>query len=608
MQPERASAWVPASVIAAVVAIVTALASHFLLEAGLRSSMPSLRDGTRTGTAAVGQAVAAQFGRALELGIPLDRLPGIEAYLQEISASSPQVEGLALLDASGNRIAATGEDVEGAAFPIAAGGAQATLIVAAESPLIDRAIERVRIALAMASLLAGIVAGGIVASFITFHRDPLQRRFADDMRHVAAGDFTLSAPVETRGPLSDATRTLVRGIEKVKAARRNLVEAVATIRAIDFDGSLGRRVDAILQPVEGRYVFADEADDQEASAAARGGGVAWRLVLFLALYAAAFPYVANFAIDRESEVVAIAWAPILPLLAELAAAIVGALAGGMRFARGGASLGLGCLVLGISLAATYWCRTYELFVVLRALAGFSAGLVAAGFLIHRRLGVQPRDLAVLLIFAALLAAPLLAGLYAEAIGRRSGFLVLGIAVLVATPFVALGAGWAIRRPAFAAGSANRGDFMVALAVLPASAAILATIPAAIGVNDYLAGTGAVATIAVAALLAPRVSPLVYGFAFLAAAAIAAYPSSQPLLSLFASCIFLGFAAGGVLTSSIAEANRPWTAMGIGAGLGLVLSGATAQFGIPFAVVVASAAVILIASALLGQRPAIAEPA
>src|SRR5690606_37600792 len=121
------------------------LASHFLLEAGLRRSAPSLQDATRTGAAAVGQAVAAQFGRALELGIPLDKLPGIAAYLQEISASSPQVEGLALLDADGNRIATTDEDVEGTAFPIAAGGAEATLIVAAESPLIDQAIERVRV-------------------------------------------------------------------------------------------------------------------------------------------------------------------------------------------------------------------------------------------------------------------------------------------------------------------------------------------------------------------------------------------------------------------------------------------------------------------------------
>src|SRR5690606_27133928 len=155
---------------------------------------------------------------------------------------------------------------------------------------------------------------------------------------------------------------------------------------------------------------------------------------------------------------------------------------------------------------------------------------------------------------------------------------------------------------------NRGDFMLALTVLPASSAVLAMIPATIGVSDYLASAGAVATIALAALLAPRVPPWVCGLAFFAAAAITAYPSWQPLLFQIAGCICLGRAAGGVPKSVIAGANRPWTAIGIGTGLGLVLSGTTAQFGIPFAAIVAGVAVILIASDLLGQRPAIAEPA
>src|SRR5439155_10534339 len=43
--------------------------------------------------------------------------------------------------------------------------------------------------------------------------------------------------------------------------------------------------------------------------------VIWRLAVILGLYAAAFPLVANFAIDREPSEIVRAWWPVLPLLA-----------------------------------------------------------------------------------------------------------------------------------------------------------------------------------------------------------------------------------------------------------------------------------------------------
>ena len=49
--------------------------------------------------------------------------------------------------------------------------------------------------------------------------------------------------------------------------------------------------------------------------------------MVLGLYAAVFPLVANFAIDREPSDLARTWWPVLPLIAELAAIVLGAVFG-----------------------------------------------------------------------------------------------------------------------------------------------------------------------------------------------------------------------------------------------------------------------------------------
>jgi hypothetical protein len=609
MQLERARAWVPAAIIAAVVAVAVGLSAVLLLDAGLRRSAPTLEQATRTGAAAVGMAVAGQFSHALQLGIPLDKLPGIEPYLHRIADDSPQVLGLEIIDSAGKTVATTGGTVTGERFPISGGGVSATLVVEGESPLIEQAVSQVRIALAITALLAGAVAGGIVAFFVAFNLYPAQARLLGDMERVSAGDFSAHPYSEDRGPLFSASRALARNIARVKAARRNLVEAVATIRAIDFDGSLGRRVDAILLPIDRRYTFADAGDDAPAETFSNGSGAAWRVALLLAIYAAAFPYVANFAIDRESEVVALPWVPVMPLLAELAAALAGAMLGTGRAGRSGALLALGGIALAVALGATYWCRTYDVFVMLRALAGLSGGFMAAALLAHRRIDLEPRSLATLLIFSALFAAPLASGLYAEAIGRRSGFLLLGIAALLAAPFLAYGetisAGKAVtpKDPTI-----GLPDLLLGLAVLPAAAMVLVGLPAGIGFDNYLVGTAAAAILAIAALAAPALPPLACGAALLVGAAALYDPLSGMTLSTTVACAALGFAAGGAIRSFCGAAARPWLALGCTAFAGLGLAGATGQTGFPFAAVVAALALAVMAGHFLGRRPAAPVPA
>ncbi|MFI0846319.1 hypothetical protein [Mesorhizobium sp. IMUNJ 23232] len=608
MQPERASAWVPAAIVGAVVVIAVGLAAWLFLDAGLRHATPPLEQASRTGAAAVGQAVAGQFSHALNLGIPFDKLPGVDPYLKRIADNSPQVDGLAIIDSAGKTLFTTGGDIAGESFPISGNGVQATLMVEMESPLIDQAVLQVRVALAIAALLAGAVTGGLVACFVAFHLRPAQGRLLDDMERVAKGDFSAHFVGEDRGPLFSASRALSRNIERVKAARRGMVEAVATIRAIDFDGSLGRRVDAILKPIDSRYAFADAGEDRDGFAEVASRSGVWRVALMLGLYAAAFPYVANFAIDRESDVVPLPWLPVLPLLAELAAVFAGTMLGRTRAGSSGALLALAGFLLAAALGATYWCRTYDVFVMLRACAGLAGGFIAAALLLHRHIDLPPRSLATPLIFSALFAAPLASGLYAEAIGRRSGFLVLGIAMLVATPFLAAGSGEAGKPLGPSRTSPAPADLLLGLATIPAAAMVLVGLPAGIGFDNYLVGTGAAAVLAIAALAAPALSPLACGTALLLAAVALFDPLSNMVVSTVIACAALGFAAGGAIRAFCGAASRPWLALGFAAAAGLVIAGTTAQSGVPFAAVIVALALAVAAGHFLGRRPAETAPA
>jgi MFS family permease len=548
---------------------------------------------------AVGQAVAAKFANAIALGIPLDEMPGVDAYLQRIVASSPQVDGLALLDGAGQTIASTRQHVTGTRFPVG-DGTVAALVVAPESPLLDAAVRQIRIALALAAVFAGGLAGGMVAFHTRLRQEPARQRLLDDLDRVEAGDFDVAPMVEERGPLADVARALSACLARVHTARRGLLEAVATIRAIDFDGSLGRQVDAILRPLEDRYRFARSDETAEAPSTSSDG--AWRAALVAGLYFAAFPYVANFAVDREPAWPVDAWIPVVPLLVELAAAVAGAALAATRAGRSGIALAAACLVLAAGVGGTYWCREYEPFVALRAATGLAGGFAVAALLLHRPCGLTRKDLVTLMIFAALFAGPLASGIYAEAIGRRSGFLLLGMAILAASPFVV--AGGAASRHRVPAGRFGGFDLQLALATLPAAAMTLMVLPGGIGYDDYMFTGAAVAVMGVVALAAPPMGPLGCGLALVAGALAIAFPVGQPVLSTFLACATLGFAAGAGAKAAAPLAGRPWASLAAGAAVALLATGLADSLGTGFAAVPVLAAVALAAVALLVRSAAL----
>lgn len=590
--------WFTALLLAAVMTIVTAAASHLLLQAGLRHSQPTLEDNSRTGAAAVGMAVAGQFARAFELGIPLDRLVGAESYLKRIVESSPSVSGLALIDAQGRTIAATNDDVRGQSFAVGGGDIEATIVVADASPLFEQSMRRLSAALAVASILAGAVAGVLTAGYLTLSQQSSRRQLVEMLERAERGDFAHPASFDRRGPFAAAANAFSGLVARVEAARQRLAEAVATIRAIDFDGSLGKGADAVLEPLDRRYTLPDPERHEriELEAPDQAGGVA-RVALVLGLYAASMPILANFAADRGSLVVGPQWVPVLPFLMELALAAAGAAFGVARASRS-SLLRLGSLVvLGAATAATFWCRDFEQFVLLRALAGLSAGVAIAGLSAGLPRTAPPRTQALLLVFASLVVAPALAGLIGEAIGRRATFLVVGCLVLLATPLLV---GPHQARPASdRVGLFGRTDPGTWIAALPVAALLLIHIPTGVGYDNYFVGGLATAAAGLGLLLgigAPGVAGV--PAAALAAAALA-YGAAEQDATIALAAAALGIALGGALAGPGASAGKLRGLMA-GCGCGLLLAG---LFGPSTLALAAAAAVAAVALALLlpGRR-------
>ncbi|MDF2233942.1 hypothetical protein P2H44_15380 [Albimonas sp. CAU 1670] len=714
----RGRVWGPALVVALAVALAVGLAGRLMLGAGLAYSVPALADSTRAGAVAVGQAVAGQFARALDLGIPLARLPDVAPYLERIARDAPQVQALALLDADGRPLAATAERVEGERIAISGAAGEATLVVAAASPLLDEAMARLRAALTLTALLAGAAAGAVTAGFLGLAQAPARRRLRRAVERAAEGDFAQAPPPGARGRFAEAAEALGAQVERVQAARLRLMEAAATIRAIDFDGSLGRRIEPVLAAVAARWTLPateeeeldprralaspgaavpgsaapavsspaepslpspepaqpqsaqprpapmpsallaatpaaaasvvsaslaePHADDPAASrppvreAAAPGPAAlgprpsetappafdpaadagACRLALTLAIWTGAAPLVANFALDRGSEWASPAWQPAVPLLIELAALLLGALAG--RGAAGRVALlrALALALTGACLAATYWCRSWELFAALRLGAGLGAGFAGAALAKAFAPAASPRAVRALLIFAALVAGPLLGGLLGEAVGRRAAFLALGLAALLATPALAAGAPSARLAPARHAPEPPATRALAAMAAAAAAAAALVALPLGAGYDDYLSGGGLAAAIGLAALLAPRL-PTAAGAVALGLAGLAQLVAAPPAMlaadlpaalaspaASLAALLLASLAMGAALGAAApARGGRGGlAALALGAAAGLAAAGLARALAAPMgAPTLVFAALALLAALLLRRR-------
>jgi MFS family permease len=418
-----------AVVVGLVVGIAIALASAatlFLIE---RTHHADLALTTERVTRSIGSAVADTVGRAVGFGIPLRDLYGVEDYLEGIIRRNPEVAAIAITDDSGQTLFSVPQEASGGApvsVQIPVGTAAVGLIVVTPSQrILDVVARTLAVTVLSASLFGALLAGILARAFAAERIDLRQGRLVASLRSLARGGFGDYSPVGTDSPLHPLGAAFARRLAPVRREARQALALADEIRAVDFDASLGPRVDEALAPIEGKVRF-----DATHPPGRRRTWKGWWAVPLLLVGTSVHPLVPSFAFDRldpgllqSLEVSAAVAAQFLGCALGLLAALK--LAGSSP----AATVGFGTLLAGATTAATALIRDPTLFLALRFCAGL--GLWAALWVVLLQPGFRQRRpwFWSLMVLAGFVGSGL-GGLVAEALGRRDAFAVAGLGLVV----------------------------------------------------------------------------------------------------------------------------------------------------------------------------------
>ncbi|WP_342644024.1 hypothetical protein [Rhodoligotrophos ferricapiens] len=502
---ERTPPAVLAAILGLLVALSVGIGAVYLLREAQREGVADLAHTTEAGAEAVGRAVADQLDRALGYGIPLARMRGVEAYLQKIVEGSPQVQAIAVLDTGGKPLFATGNVSNGLTFPLRSGGTTAgTIALQPAPPLVASMVTRLDVAIAAASLFCGLMAGLVAYLFIIHHLRSAERRLANALIEIQQGRTDINLHSTGRGVVRDAFAALDQAVQPIRNAKRRVEDAAATVRAIDFDGSLREKLDDLLH--DAAFQPAPEASRRPSGSAVGEDAPLWPAAIIVACYCAAAPLIANYAIDREWSLVSRPWWPSIPIVIEILAGTLACLIGA-RLAQPTRRIAgaIGLLIAAVATASLAFTRSYDLFLALRLASGAGFGLLLAAVFAGPRGGREMGRAWRLVLFAGTCAGPLFGGLIAEAIGRRLTFLAIGAALIITTFLIPR-----LQRPkpvAAVAGviSAFRIMLLTALGVVLGAIALV-WIPSQPGYDNYLIGGGLIAGLGLAAVVIALVLP------------------------------------------------------------------------------------------------------
>lgn len=245
--------WLPlqAGLVAALIAGLVASAISLV---ALRMEAPLERE-RAAGQRAVLDLLADEIGRALDLGIPLASLPDLQRHLDVTIGQFPDLSAAVVAMPDGFEAVAGVVGPADVPLAEAIGPGRLTLYRAPDSKLVRALTLTVAAATTGAGLGAAAFAWFLVRRPARRAEAVLARRLAD----TAAGDFA-RPPATAPGLPADAAATeLATWRADVNQRRRLLDQQAAGVRAIDFDGSLGPRVDAVLARVDAGRRFADPA-------------------------------------------------------------------------------------------------------------------------------------------------------------------------------------------------------------------------------------------------------------------------------------------------------------------------------------------------------------
>lgn len=382
--------------------------------------------------AAIAQLIADDFDRAVDVGIPLAEMRGVEAYLVQILSHSPEIRSVSIRDSQERvlfttRGAETGIEAPHARAPIvsaAEGDAVVGTVVVHASGAAHRSAQRAIVAaVAATALLAGLVVAFIFRVVRLERADLPKVRTVAALRAIGRGRFTTGA-----APQGDVLRNVADAANRITAmihlTHRRIQALADEIRAVDGSGETRARLTAITGRMAGLQ-FARRRRRAQAT------GAVWWPVLVLTVLMASRPLVANFAYDRIGDDPFADLSISVAVAAQALGAMLGlalALACGGRWSK--LATFVATLITAVSLGAVYLIRDYLVFAGVIALANAAAWFGV--WTVLQSVGAARRApwRAALILLAAGAIGPLLGSLLAEAEGRRLAFAIIGAATLV----------------------------------------------------------------------------------------------------------------------------------------------------------------------------------
>lgn len=241
MRPERDRLrWLPLEA-ALVTALLVGVVATVTTLAALRMEAPIERE-RAAGQGAVLDLLGEEIGRAVALGIPLDALPDLPPHLETTLGQFPGLSAVTIEMPGGFRAAVGSAAADDIPRDVTLGDGTLTLYRAPDSRLRRTLVE------AAAAITLAAAAGAAALAWLVVTR-PARRAetaLAARLDAVARGDFA-APPVRLAGlPAEAVAADLEEWRARVVQRRKLLEQQAAGLRAIDFDGTIGPQVDAIL--------------------------------------------------------------------------------------------------------------------------------------------------------------------------------------------------------------------------------------------------------------------------------------------------------------------------------------------------------------------------
>ncbi|NBC31559.1 MAG: MFS transporter [Alphaproteobacteria bacterium] len=375
----------------------------------------------------VGRSVAGLVDRALEVGIPVDRMVGVDAYLQGIVDAHPDLAAITVRGAGGDALYAGGvarPDMAWVDVPVPGEAATALSVSVGLDPAFAREIVyKLWIDLAIVMVVTALVALELVYISFGVGRYGAIEGVEQRLSAVKHGDLRLHPPVESTGVFGDAAR-------RIDARLQALADKVRALRA-----DLAARADGVrqaaLDAVAGRYRLGESVGGSPLSA------ISIRAPLFVFMFAEELtrPFLPIYIQGLSAPIAGLSPAVVtsLPMVVFLAIVALAQPVLGTVTERAGRRRSL---MTGAALGAAGYVATgfaYDLLglTIARALTaiGFALVFVAAqGFVIDATDTRQrARGMAVFIgaILVAGLCGPPIGGILAERLGMATTFLIAG---------------------------------------------------------------------------------------------------------------------------------------------------------------------------------------